>query len=283
MPNNNLTKADIQKENFKMALGVFLRTILSAVLCFFVYMSLSVLFNGFFTHDIGYQIFETTSDGSVAVIEEHYYADDSSAPSSSPQVAGPGMPEAKPGQEEKVESTTEATLGPGQRKQTIRSTMSAGAEIALNILSSVLMLLLLAAFPYSIVWSKGDRDKNSVNFGHMQEDKLRGLKVGLMAAIPSAIGYIVLVLSKLGVGLSSYIFFYRFANVPFMPIINAVVPTAVKSTVEVPWTAILAMLMVVAFVPLVCHFAYFLGYKQISLSEKFIYINPNKKKKRRRW
>ena len=85
MPNNNLTKADIQKENFKMALGVFLRTILSAVLCFFVYMSLSVLFNGFFTHDIGYQIYETTSDGSVALIEEHYYADDSSAPSSTPQ------------------------------------------------------------------------------------------------------------------------------------------------------------------------------------------------------
>ena len=92
MPNNNLTKADIQKENFKMALGVFLRTILSAVLCFFVYMSLSVLFNGFFTHDIGYQIYETTSDGSVALIEEHYYADDSSAPSSTPQAAGPGTP-----------------------------------------------------------------------------------------------------------------------------------------------------------------------------------------------
>lgn len=101
MPNNNLTKADIQKENFKMALGVFLRTILSAVLCFFVYMSLSVLFNGFFTHDIGYQIYETTSDGSVALIEEHYYADDSSAPSSTPQAAGPGTP-ANPGQEEKT-------------------------------------------------------------------------------------------------------------------------------------------------------------------------------------
>lgn len=91
--------------------------------------------------------------------------------------------------------------------------MPVGAEIALNVLSSILMLLLLAAFPYSIVWSKGDRDKNSVNFGHMQEDKLRGLKVGLMAAIPSAIGYIVLVLSKLGVCFSKYIFLYRFANV----------------------------------------------------------------------
>ena len=265
MPNNNLTKADIQKENFKMALGVFLRTILSAVLCFFVYMSLSVLFNGFFTHDIGYQIYETTSDGSVALIEEHYYADDSSAPSSTPQAAGPGTP-ANPGQEEKTESTTETTLGPGQRKQTIRSTMPVGAEIALNVLSSIMMLLLLASFPYSIVWSKGDRDKNSVNFGHMQEDKLRGLKVGLMAAIPSAIGYIVLVLSKLGVCFPKYIFLYRFANVPFMPIINSMVSTEIQNTAQVPWPAILAMLMVVAFVPLVCHFAYFLGYKQISLA-----------------
>jgi hypothetical protein len=161
--------------------------------------------------------------------------------------------------------------------------MPVGAEIALNVLSSIMMLLLLASFPYSIVWSKGDRDKNSVNFGHMQEDKLRGLKVGLMAAIPSAIGYIVLVLSKLGVCFPKYIFLYRFANVPFMPIINSMVSTEIQNTAQVPWPAILAMLMVVAFVPLVCHFAYFLGYKQISLSEKFIYINPNKKKKRRRW
>ena len=113
--------------------------------------------------------------------------------------------------------------------------------------------------------------------------ELRGLKVGLMAAIPSAIGYIVLVLSKLGVCFPKYIFLYRFANVPFMPIINSMVSTEIQNTAQVPWPAILAMLMVVAFVPLVCHFAYFLGYKQISLSEKFIYINPNKKKKRRRW
>lgn len=222
--------------------------------------------------------------GSVALIEEHYYADDSSAPSSTPQAAGARVRPANPGQEEKTESTTETTLGPGQRKQTIRSTMPVGAEIALNVLSSILMLLLLASFPYSIVWSKGDRDKNSVNFGHMQEDKLRGLKVGLMAAIPSAIGYIVLVLSKLGVCFPKYIFLYRFANVPFMPIINSMVSTEIQNTAQVPWPAILAMLMVVAFVPLGLPFRLFPRLQaDFPVGKMFIYINPNKKKKRRRW
>ena len=277
MPNNNLTKADIQKENFKMALGVFLRTILSAVLCFFVYMSLSVLFNGFFTHDIGYQIYETTSDGSVALIEEHYYADDSSAPSSTPQAAGPGTP-ANPGQEEKTESTTETTLGPGQRKQTIRSTMPVGAEIALNVLSSILMLLLLAAFPYSIVWSKGDRDKNSVNFGHMQEDKLRGLKVGLMAAVPSILSYLFLIVSKITGWVPQYVSFFRLTNMPFLPLFNHLTPSAVSSAADVSWPAILVMAISVIVVPLSCMIGYVMGYRHISLSENLVYKKKSKKK-----
>lgn len=291
MANNNITPQQVRKENFKMALQVWLRTILSVVLSFFVYMSITVLVTGLFSEDIGYRIYETTSSGERVLIEEHLYADDSSAASSAPtQVpAGPELPgQQVPGQQETASAAasdtsaaTQETLPEGQFRETIRSEPPAAASIAGDVIASICMLLLTAAFPYSIVWSKGDRDKNSVNFGHMQEDKLRGLKVGLMAGIPGALAYIVLILSKLGVFFPGYIFVYRFINTPFLPIINALT-RGVRTTPEVSWPAILVMLIVVAFVPLVCHFGYVLGYKQISLSEKFIYVNPNKKKRRRR-
>ena len=286
MPNNNITPQQVRKENFKMALQVWLRSILSVVLSFFVYMSITVLVTGLFSEDIGYRIYETTSSGERVLIEEHLYADD---PSAAPAVSSetPVGPDLPGGQEnasavsDTSSAATRETLPEGQFRETIRSDPPAAASIAGDVIASICMLLLTAAFPYSIVWSKGDRDKNSVNFGHMQEDKLRGLKVGLMAGIPGALAYIVLILSKLGVFFPGYIFVYRFMNTPFLPIINALT-RGVSTTPEVSWTAILVMLIVVAFVPLVCHFGYVLGYKQISLSEKFIYVNPNKKKRRRR-
>lgn len=287
MPNNYITPQQVRKENFKMALQVWLRTILSVVLSFFVYMSITVLVTGLFSEDIGYRIYETTSSGEPRLIEEHLYADDSSAAPavSSETPVGPDLP----GQQETASAApdtssgtvTQETLPEGQFRQTIRSDPPAAASITGDIIASICMLLITAAFPYSIVWSKGDRDKNSVNFGHMQEDKLRGLKVGLMAGIPGALAYIVLILSKLGLLFPTYIVIYRFINTPFLPIINALT-NGVSTTPEVSWPAILVMLIVVAFVPLICHFGYVLGYKQISLSEKFIYVNPNKKKRRRR-
>ncbi len=281
MANNDLTRADIRKENFKMAVGLYLRTILAAVLCLFVYMSITVMITGFTTHEIGYVIYEADSSGVVREVERHYYADESSAPASSdsPQ-QGPGLA-AESEQSDTAVPTTETTLKEGQQRQTLRSDPPKAALVAQDVISSIFMLLLLAAFPYSILWPRGDRDKNAVNFGHMQEDKLRGLKVGLMASIPSCIGYVLLVLSKLGVFWPGYYFFYRFANVPFMPIIDAVVPRGIQLSTEVSWVGILVMLITVVFVPLISHVAYTLGYHQISLSEKFIYKNPNKKRKRR--
>lgn len=291
MPNNNITPQQIRKENFKMALQVWLRTILAVVLSFFVYMSITVLVTGLFSQEIGYRIYEMTSSGERVLIEEHLYADDSSAAPavSSETPVGPGLPgQQTPEQQENaasaasdISAATQETLPEGQYKETIRSDPPVAASVAGNVIASICMLLITAAFPYSIVWSKGDRDKNSVNFGHMQEDKLRGLKVGLMAGIPGALAYIVLILSKLGVFFPGYILVYRFINTPFLPIINALTE-GVSTTQEITWPAILVMLIVVAFVPLVCHFGYVLGYKQISLSEKFIYVNPNKKKRRRR-
>lgn len=281
MSNNTITPQDVKKENFRMALQVWLRTVLSTVLSLFVYMSISVIFQGVFTHEIGYQIYELNSSGERVVLEKHLYEDEPSAPASSAAPAGPQQPGPEQEGEKSTAAATQTTLPSGQYKETIRSDVPAAALATANVLSSVCMLLLLAAFPYSIVWTKGDRDKNNVNFGHMQEDKLRGLKVGAIAGIPSALLYVVLLLSKCGVFWPNYIVVYRLLNLPFLPIINAMTGLAVSVTAKASWLAVLGMLITVLYVPLVCHFGYVLGYKQIALAEKFVYVNPNKKKRRR--
>jgi hypothetical protein len=160
--------------------------------------------------------------------------------------------------------------------------MPAGAESALVIISQTFMLILLVAMVYSKLWERGDKDNNRVNFNRMPEDKLRGLKVGLMAAIPSFAFYLLLVVSKLGLITDKYFALYRFLNISFMPIINRLAGAGVSSSRDVSWVSFLVILLTLSVVPLAAHLAYILGYKQISISEKIIYVNPEKRRKRRK-
>ena len=272
---------DVKKENRKLALSVYLRTILAAVLCILVYLSLSVIFTGMSTKTIGYTLYELDDSSNWVEKETHLYADESGT--SSVSEAASTVSAASDTESDAESDSTEATSAVTEKQVPIQSEMPKSVSITLDILSEIFMLLLFIAFPYSILWSKGDRDKNSVNFGHMDEDKLRGLKVGLMAGIPAYIGYLGLLISKIGGVFPSYVVVYRFMNVPFMPIILNMMGKNVFITSNVSWFAIVGMLLLLAVLPLICHVAYMLGYKQISLTEKFIYVNPNKKKKRRRY
>lgn len=269
----DLNAVDIRKGNIKLAVSIWLRTILAAVMSFFVVTSITMLSSAVFTRDIGYRLYRVDSEGNRTLVEEHYYEDESEEPSSDAPVSEGGTPVTG----EETTTTTEQLY-----RETLRSEMSGGARVVQDVICSILTLLLLAAFPYSVMWTQGDKDNNSVHFGHMAEDKLRGLKVGALATIPSAITYILLIFSKLGVMLPNYYVFYRLMNVPFMPIFDRLTGGTAMMTAEIPWGAIVAMLMTVVFVPLLAHVGYWLGYKEISLVERFIYVNPNKKKRRRR-
>lgn len=269
----DLNAVDIRKGNIKLAVSIWLRTILAAVMSFFVVTSITMLASAVFTRDIGYRLYRVDSEGNRTLVEEHYYEDESEEPSSDAPVSEGGTPVTG----EETTTTTEQLY-----RETLRSEMSGGARVVQDVVCSILTLLLLAAFPYSVMWTQGDKDNNSVHFGHMAEDKLRGLKVGALAAIPSAIAYVLLILSKLGVLRPDYYMAYRLINMPFMLILDRLTGGTSLMTSEISWGAIVAMLMTVVFVPLLAHVGYWLGYKEISLVERFIYVNPNKKKRRRR-
>ena len=94
-------------------------------------------------------------------------------------------------------------------------------SVAMGILSQSFMFVLFAALIYSKLWERGDRDANSVNFGRMEEDKLRGLRIGLIAAVPSIVFYLLLVVSRLGLVTEKYFCIYRGLNLTFMPVMSA--------------------------------------------------------------
>lgn len=299
---------NLRMTNLKMAVNVFFRTVFSAVLAVILYMSLMMIVTGFATKNIGERIVEyDETAGTTRIVSQFYYSETtttasagatsasletgSSATTSQPTSAettttGTGTTASggsgTAGEAGETTASAAETLPSNQRREIIRSEIPAGTQLIFDIVAQVMMVILLLALPYSKLWLQGDKDSNAVHFGHMTEDKLRGLKVGLMAAIPSFVVYIILFLSKLGLVFPKFIYTYRLLNLSFLPIVNRTIGADVTLTTEVSWLSMLVLLLTVAAIPFICWLSYLLGYKHISVSEKLIYVDSQKKKKRRR-
>lgn len=274
--------SDVRKQNIKMAANIFLWTVFAALLNFIIYMSFTMIFTGLSTRNIGERIFEIDENGSRIVITEIYNDETTTKNTEQTTAAGTGTQTTAAGKTTTTGTASTTTTIPGRYKEIIRSDFPSGASLALDIISQTFLLVLFIAMAYSKLWTMGDKDSNLVQYKHLDEDKLRGLKIGLMAALPSFILYFILILSKLKVIAAKYFFFYRLLNVTFMPIVTRMAGKSVTSSVDVSWPALFGMLLTLAVLPLTCYIAYLLGYKNISLGEKFVYVDQNKRRKNRR-
>lgn len=115
----DLNAVDIRKGNIKLSVSIWLRTILAAVMSFFVVTSIMMLSGAVFTREIGYRLYRVDSEGNQTLVEEHYYADESEDASSE----APVSEDSPSSGEEETTTTTEQLY-----KETLRSEMSPGAR-----------------------------------------------------------------------------------------------------------------------------------------------------------
>lgn len=283
--NDCSVERNLTRENVQLAWKVYLRSVLALILSFFLYLSLTFLFSAFGTSSIGYEVMELGEDGQYHVVSVHYFSDettaatqeDTTAAEATQSTAANETEAAGDGQgTEAAGEDTAASTEPTQVTQYLRSELSPGVELFCDVLSSVLMILILVAVTYTVLSKEGDRDSNAVQFGHIQYDRFRGIRVGLLAAVPSILSYLFLIVSKLTGLVPQYVSFFRLSNMPFLPLFNHLVSSTVASSADVPWSAILAMAVTVVVVPLSCAAGYYMGYRHVSLSENLVY---QKKKK----
>lgn len=149
----------------------------------------------------------------------------------------------------------------------------------------IISVLLFIGICYSPSWYCGDHDKNAVQFGRMERDPLKGLKIGLIAMIPFALTWLLPVFCKLGVLPGSETFdmgmaVYRIINVHMLYLINLLLPPEMRAA-ALPWSGILGVFSFYLLIPLTTFVAYYFGYRQISLSERLIFKNSRHKRKLR--
>ncbi len=147
------------------------------------------------------------------------------------------------------------------------------------VVAEIAILFIFLSMMYSPLWYEGDRDKNLVQFGHIKEDKLRGLRVGLLLMIPFLLSNILMVMAKCEVFISSaYWAVYKIINIYVWPLSNLLAPQIFDAP-DVPWSTIGICASIMLIIPLTTTVAYLLGYYRVSVSSKLIYKNGKDKQK----
>lgn len=239
------------KEIVKPALGMFVRQIIVTFMNIFVCISFMVLCTAGFTKVIGYDAYVYEKDGTEPIEQYTYYSAD-------------GEDTKKAEFEEKGYTVTTSEK---------RSTMSKSGNAVYYSITQIIALLLMTGFIYPNLWSLGAKDSNLVKFKHKNEDKLRGFKIGLIAAIPPIV--LMLVIFILGRNIFNVaLFALIFAN--FYSFIELISGSAIMLSDLAVWQMVL-MVLIIFIAPAIAGGAYLLGYKDISISEKIIY-KKNKEK-----
>lgn len=137
-----------------------------------------------------------------------------------------------------------------------------------KIFIQLLCTVISGSLLYSFMWYEGDREKNFVQFGRMEEDKNWGLKVGLVGMLlPMAT--LVLVIFAKALNMPDLIVYYKLINPQINMLINLFIPTVDPSSFGVLQIILTALLYL--YVPVFCAVGYRLGYRRFSLMEKLVY------------
>lgn len=231
----------------KNGVKLFVRTIFINIMCFFVVMSLISFSVAAFAEEVGYVAYGV-KENSEEVVELYKHYD-------------------KDGKDTKFEEFKKQ--GYTIEKKNIREVDKTGDAIILSV-AQLFALGILASFVYPTIWDLGNGDCNMVKFEHKKEDKLKGLKIGIIAAIPSAVFYLTIAVGKSTYSKNLTPALYKLVNSAFYPAIEFIVKDA-KTFSDLGIGQILLLAIPVFAVPVTAHIAYTLGYKNISIGENLTY------------
>ncbi len=241
----------MENSNIKVAIGCAVRYIITALLTFFIYLSVTVVFVGLFTNNVGYTVYRI-DDGKTTELYRYYYVDG----------------------EDTLYAEYEAQ-GLELQKVNTREGLSGKPKFFQDAITQVLGIVILFGFINNSLYKLGEADRNLVLTGNAAEDKFRGLKIGLLANLPIYLSYVVFLIAKAGIIKGGWYALFRFLNFPQFALINALYGQATSTAADITLTNALLGALTFVIIPLFATITYILGYKRINIAEKIVY----KKKK----
>ncbi len=161
-----------------------------------------------------------------------------------------------------------------------------GEAVSVRILMQVMELVVELIFIYGVLWEIGHHDQRLCDLGQASYSPLRGMRIGLAAAIPYYLLAVVMLLMVLDV-LPDITGLLRAAAAQFWGIYTFLLPVeiggdgqavgvAFAKCIATPLQASLAVL-VPTIIPLLAHLPYFLGRRGIAIGERLLFTSKKKK------
>lgn len=227
-----------------LGLKIFGYSILAGIMAMFLYFSMTMLANGALQNPVSYRVYEVVNGQQVLVQEMTW--DEYMAMSTEDLLI-----------QDDSRYAGETVLAP---KNDICAALLVGAEC----LTQLLMAAVLIGLTGYYVWVEGDRDRNLVKHHARTATPLRGLWIGLIAAVPSLILYAALVLGKCNVFAADSIQgVFRLFNSTWMLLVSRIMPTTVYPATAITTAQLIGLFLLQLVLPASCAVAYQLGYHRV--------------------
>ena len=235
-----------------LAIKCVISVLILNFLCFFIQASFNIVATGVATQPAGYDIYIDDADGNPEFQYKHLYTD---------------------GEDKKLEALDKA--GTEYSRVDFRTPLGKGARFFINALTMVFTISIFCGFVYSFLWKAGDTDNNKATFGVAERDKLKGLKVGLIASVPFALLWMLLVINKFATFAPWLYGIFKAANYYLYPLVNWAYGSAMTVS-EISIVGLLILLLTMVPIPLAAGLGYYFGNSEISLKNKLLYVKEKK-------
>lgn len=160
---------------------------------------------------------------------------------------------------------------------TTEQTQGAGILTVTNLVTFVLQAILFYILIYTRMYELGYKNNNAVQFGRMNADPLRGLKIGAMAAIPSVISFLVLIADKMFGIWERTAMVYRLCHAAVYPVMVWTMGTSLSTTTaSLSWGAVLCAGIPVLFLPTIATLGYYLGFRRVEVWNNIVFVRKKK-------
>ncbi len=236
--------------------------VFTAVLSFFICISLLVIFSGVFTKEIGYNATVYEDEAGTKLVEEYtyYYTDKD----------GDGKDD---GVDQKLQECDKKGYYIAINK--VRSELEGMGKFLFYSITQVFTSIIIIAFASNSSYKLGFKESNLVRIGQVKQDYLRGLKIGLIGNAPFYILFIALIVMANIPSFKIPVAWYAGLNGHFYPLVM-LIGGAAKTIAQLSIGQYILLFLLQLIVPAISAIAYVLGYKEISLSEKIMYKKEGK-------
>lgn len=232
----------------KLGAKLYLKYALCILMSFFIFMSCLFIFTTAFSVETGYQVYSVNAETGKAEVHLYTY---------------------NKADGEDLKYNDYEAQGYTLTKIQTRELSEKHKNIAF-VVSLLFTVPLTVGVLYVTAYNMGSKDISRVHGGFVAEDKLKGLKVGVIAAMPNLFLYALLLLSKFSVIKPNSLAFYCIANSHLYGLIQFIYKGASLAT-ELGIIKLLLLFIPVVFIPAVAWLGYLLGYKEISITQNLVY------------